>query len=302
MSGLTLKQKRVWMSIAKQTESAGSRQYEEEYACFERYQKEAYHSYTATGGITDASIFSFHSMLSFFAYSAVADEYSDLRPGFVSSLAPEGIGLYTSPSLKNTEPLCRIGPGVSMYLKELLDTDWASVRFMTGTSLMDVYVRTGSLVMNDYGLGPDAVRLVSDDLNTPIPFYQEPSEKSKVHGQYYTGTLFSLYGDQKDGFARVALGEKTGYISAEYLFPYDSCATSALPVVGIYHPSDEGVSLSDVGFAQLSSALLPITPYPDGARAVVLGVTPENWLHVMIDGRTGYIHHSKLQPLISYKQ
>ena len=234
--------------------------------------------------------------------SAVADEYFDLRPGFVSSLAPEGIGLYASPSLKNNEPLCRIGPGVSMYLNELLDTGWASVRFTPGTSPMDGYVRTGSLIMNDYGLGSDTVRLVSDDLNTPIPFYQEPSEKSKVHGQYYTGTLVSLYGDRSDEFARVALGEKVGYISTKYLFPYDSCTTSALPAASIHHPSAEGAPLSDVSFAQLSSDLLPITPYPNGTEVAVLGVTPENWCHVMIDGRTGYIHNSKLQPLISYKQ
>lgn len=189
-----------------------------------------------------------------------------------------------------------------MYLKELLDTDWASVRLMAGTSPMDGYVRTESLSMNDYGLSSDTVRLVSDDLNTPIPFYQEPSEKSKVHGQYYTGTLFSLYGERRDGFTRVALGEKVGYISTKYLFPYDSCTKSALPVASIDHPSDEGVSLSNVSFVQLLSDLLPMTPYPNGTKVVVLGITPENWCHVMIDGRTGHIHHSNLQPLLSYKQ
>lgn len=234
--------------------------------------------------------------------SAAADEYFELRPGFVSSLAREGIGFYSSPSLNNNEPLLRIGTGACMYLDELLDNGWASVRFVAEDSPVKGYIRTDSLVMNDYGLGYETVRIVSDDPNMPIDFYQEPSKNAKVHGQYYTGTLFSLYGIRSDGYARVALGEKVGYISTKYLCPYDSCTTSALPVASIHHPSAGGTVLSDVSFAKHSLALLPISSYPNGTEVTVLGVTPENWCHVMIDGRTGFIHHSELQPLISFEK
>jgi len=231
---------------------------------------------------------------------AVADEYFELKPGFVTALFDEGVGFYTSPSFKN-EPIFRIGPGVSMYLAEVLDNGWASIRFLYNDSPMEGYVRTGTLVMNDYGLGGDVVRLVSDDLSQPICFYQEPYENSEVHGQYFTGTLFNFYGVRTDGFARVALGEKVGYIPSKYLFAYNSCTTSNLPIATVCSSSNDGAYLSEIAFQETTALLHPITQYPNGTEVVILGITPENWCHVMINGRTGYISHSELQLSISYQ-
>lgn len=229
---------------------------------------------------------------------AAADEYFELKPGFVSSSFVEGVGFYTSPSFKN-DPVLRIGPGVTMYLDELLDNGWASIRFLSGTTPMEGYVRTGSLVMNDYGLSYDIVRLVSDDLDIPIPFYEEPSDTADIHGYYFTGTLFNFYGVREDGYARVAIGKMVGYIPSKYLFAYNSCTTSNLPIASISNPSDAGSSLTNVAFPETTSALQPATEYPNATEVTILGITPEKMCHVMIDGRTGFIHRSELQMLVS---
>ncbi len=227
---------------------------------------------------------------------AAADEYFELRPGFVSSSSAEGVGFYPSPSFKN-DSLLRIGPGVTMYLDELLDNGWAAVRFLAGTNSTEGYVRTGSLIMNDYGLGYDIVRLVSDDLYSPVPFYREPSDTTDIHGYYFTGTLFNLYEVRKDGFARVAMGKTVGYIPSKYLFAYNSCTTSNLPIASIANASDGGSSLANIAFPETTAALQPSIQYPNGTEVAILGATPEGMYHVMIDGRTGYIHQSELQPL-----
>lgn len=226
---------------------------------------------------------------------ASADEYFELRPGLVSSLFEDGVGFYRAPTFDGGAQL-RIGPGVSMYLDELLDNGWASVRFLSGTDVQEGYVRTGSLVMNDYGLGGNVVRLVGESVDRPISFFKEPSEKAEIHGQYFTGTLFSLYEVRDDGFARVALGKLVGYIPAKYLFAYNSREDSALPAAIISHPSQSGSCLTDVAFSALTSPMLPITQYPNGTKVAILGITPDNRCHVMIDGRTGYLPYSELAP------
>ena len=238
------------------------------------------------------------SLLMMFSF-AVADEYFELKPGFVTTLSYEGVGFYSSPSIDANTGL-RIGSGVCMLLTEILDNGWGAIRFLRDGSPVEGYIRTASLVMNDYGLGYDAVRLVSAEPDQAINLYEQPNESSKVYGQYFTGTLVTLYEKRNDGFARVAIGEVVGYVLSQYLFPYEISYTSADLEAMVFAPDSDGVSLSGINQESAPFTLDPICYYPNGTKVVVLGITPENWCHVIIDGRTGYIFNEKLQPLVNF--
>lgn len=229
-----------------------------------------------------------------FVSSASADAYFDLTPGPVTSLSQIGVGFYAEPVFSG-EPIFRVGPGVDMLLRECSDTGWALVCLPLNDSLHEGYVRSASLVMNDYGLGWDVVRIVAPEHSKTVPFYRVPSEDAEVHGYYFTGVLMNLYEVQSDGFCRVAMGETVGYIPSGCLFAWDSCEDSELPAAVIASTSGEGAMLEN---AAGSGATVP-TAYPDGTEVAVLGIHPDGRCHVIIDGHTGFLQQHELQPVLT---
>lgn len=231
-------------------------------------------------------------ILLFSVSSATADTYFDLTPGPVTTLSQIGVGFYAEPAFSG-EAIFRVGPGVDMLLRDYNDTGWASVCLPLNGSLYEGYVRSATLVMNDYGLGWNVVRIVAPEDSETVPFYRESSEDAEIHGLYFTGVLMNLYEVQSDGFCRVAMGETVGYIPTGSLFAWDSCEASELPVAIITSVSGEGAMLENTAG---SGTPVP-TPYPDGTQVTVLGINPDGRCHVMIDGHTGFLQQHELRPV-----
>lgn len=117
----------------------------------------------------------------------------------------------------------------------------------------------------------------------------EPSRDAKSLGLYYTGTDVILI-DQANGWARVLVGDVTGYILTEYI-TQDSLAQLG-PWCIVDNPGSTWVNL------RMSPSMSgDVAMCPDNRTAVhVLGETADGWSYVECEGVKGYIVTGFLRP------
>lgn len=222
---------------------------------------------------------------------ALADPYSELKPGVVCVTAQESIGLRSEPNYK-LEPVCYLGPGLRI---ELLSFDeqsgWGHVfiPMIPPEDSFSGYVRIGSLMNGDY-LSYNMCRVVNPNPGERLNLRSAPSPDADSLGSYYTGTLAVNYQQEKNGYLRVQIGFETGYMDKRYLVAYNSTDRSELPLTRIDNPDGSGANLR---FSPATSAEL-LSFHPNGTEVVVMGASSNGWYHVMIDGVTGYVMESKL--------
>lgn len=222
--------------------------------------------------------------------SAHADIYSDLDLGIVSVIAQDGIPFRAAPDYQ-VEPHLNIGPGVSLTLLSIEENNWAYVEFEhTGYGeLVRGYVRPGALMNGDY-LYWNMCRVVNPESNHRLNLRSEPSAKSASLGKYYTGVFVENYEQEKNGYLRVQVGNRVGYMDKQYLVPYNSTDISEIPMTIIQNEGGSGGNLRKS--PSLDGKLYAL--YPNGTEVAVLGVTPNGWCHVMINGVTGFMMADKL--------
>ena len=219
--------------------------------------------------------------------AAQADLFIDLAPGGVTVLPPEGAPFRTEPDAR-AEPLFNIGPGVNLTLLSVdRETNWAYVLLVVTTPKAERhfgYVRPGALINGDY-LSADACRIVNPNPGERLNLRTGPSPDAESLGQYYTGVLVKNYHQEKNGYLRVCIGNRVGYMDKRYLVAYDSTAASEIPLMTIQNSGGSGANLRlEPG---MQGKLLGL--YPNGTEAAVLGTAPGGWLHVMIHGATGFM-------------
>ena len=227
--------------------------------------------------------------------SAYADIYNELDPGVVSVIAQETIPFRSEPDFQ-VEPHLNIGPGVSLTLLSI-ENNWAYVEFEhTGYGeLVRGYVRPGALMNGDY-LYWNMCRVVNPESNHRLNLRSEPSAKSASLGKYYTGVFVENYEQEKNGYLRVQVGNRVGYMDKQYLVPYNSTDISEIPMTTIQNEGGSGGNLRKS--PSLDGKLYAL--YPNGTEVAVLGVTPNGWCHVMINGVTGFMMADKLADSFSF--
>lgn len=232
----------------------------------------------------------------FLLSSAHADIYSELAPGIVSVIAQDIIPFRTEPDYQ-VEPCLNIGPGVSLTLLSIEENNWAYVEFEhTGYGeLVRGYVRPGALMNGDY-LYWNMCRVVNPESNHRLNLRSEPSAKSASLGKYYTGVFVENYEQEKNGYLRVQVGNRVGYMDKQYLVPYNSTDISEIPMTTIQNEGGSGGNLRKS--PSLDGKLYAL--YPNGTEVAVLGVTPNGWCHVMINGVTGFMMADKLADSFSF--
>ena len=232
----------------------------------------------------------------FLLSSAHADIYSELAPGIVSVIAQDIIPFRTEPDYQ-VEPCLNIGPGVSLTLLSIEENNWAYVEFEhTGYGeMVRGYVRPGALMNGDY-LYWNMCRVVNPESNHRLNLRSEPSAKSASLGKYYTGVFVENYEQEKNGYLRVQVGNRVGYMDKQYLVPYNSTDISEIPMTTIQNEGGSGGNLRKS--PSLDGKLYAL--YPNGTEVAVLGVTPNGWCHVMINGVTGFMMADKLADSFSF--
>lgn len=232
----------------------------------------------------------------FLLSSAHADIYSELAPGIVSVIAQDIIPFRTEPDYQ-VEPCLNIGPGVSLTLLSIEENNWAYVEFEhTGYGeLVRGYVRPGALMNGDY-LYWNMCRVVNPESNHRLNLRSEPSVESASLGKYYTGVFVENYEQEKNGYLRVQVGNRVGYMDKQYLVPYNSTDISEIPMTTIQNEGGSGGNLRKS--PSLDGKLYAL--YPNGTEVAVLGVTPNGWCQVMINGVTGFMMADKLADSFSF--
>ena len=231
----------------------------------------------------------------FLLSSAHADIYSELDPGVVSVIAQDIIPFRSEPDFQ-VEPHLNIGPGVSLTLLSI-ENNWAYVQLETGPDGYPIrgYVRPGALMNGDY-LYWNMCRVVNPESNHRLNLRSEPSVEPASVGKYYTGVFVEDFQQETNGYLRVKLGDRVGYMDKRYLVPYNSTDVSAIPITTIQNNGGSGGNMRKS--PSLDGKLYALCP--NGTEVAVLGVTPNGWCHVMINGVTGFMMADKLADSFSF--
>ena len=228
---------------------------------------------------------------------AHADIYSNLDLGVVSVIAQDIIPFRPEPDAQ-VEPQLNIGPGVSLTLLSIdKENNWAYVELEHGGSEYPVrgYVRPGALMNGDY-LYWNMCRVINPESSHRLNLRSEPCDESDSLGKYYTGVFVQNFEQEKNGYLRVRVGTQVGCMDKQYLAPYSSTDVSAIPITTIQNDKGSGGNLRKS--PSLKGKLYAL--YPNGTEVAVLGVTPNGWCHVMINGVTGFMMADKLADSFSF--
>ena len=230
---------------------------------------------------------------------ALADIYSELDPGVVSVTSRDALPFRKKPNFKE-EPFLFLGPGLAVTLLSLdEESNWAYVQLDDGPDGYPVrgYVRSGSLMVGDY-LYWDMCRVVNPQPDQRLNLRSGPSMDFSSLGKYYTGVYVENYHQEKNGYLRVRIGNQVGYMDKRYLQPYDSSDVSEIRNTVILNSGGSGGNLRTE--PSLDGKLIGL--YPNGTEVAVLGITPNHWCHVMINGVTGFMMEDKLAGSFSFRQ
>lgn len=142
--------------------------------------------------------------------------------------------------------------------------------------------------MADDGASSSIAMVNNPNLRDKLFLRPTPSKDTDPLGLYYNGTEVEVLDDISDStWAKVRIGTLTGYMVKEYLaFDVESrqiVSMNPLVTVSTSNPSGR-VSLRELS-SRDSNVL---EEYANGAGVIVLGVDPE-WIHVWIDGKTGFM-------------
>lgn len=133
----------------------------------------------------------------------------------------------------------------------------------------------------------------SDRLN----LRKQPKASAASLGKYYNGCVVALLSDKNNGWIRVRIGNLEGYMDTHYLLldTEINCVASAMPTVTIRNSSGTGLNLREK--PSENSAILGL--YSNGTSLQVLGLS-ENWYHVQVDGKTGFMISGAFSDHLSY--
>lgn len=235
--------------------------------------------------------------LSVLISSAHADIYSELDPGIVTVTAQGTIPFRTEPAF-SAQPILHIASGVPLTLLSVDEANnWAYVRLEPGPDGDPVcgYVRPGALMNGDY-LYWNMCRVINPESNHRLNLRSQPSVDAASLGKYYTGVLVQNFEQEENGYLRVKVGNQVGYMDKQYLVPFNASDVSAIPLTTISNSGGSGGNLRRS--PSLNGKLFAL--YPNGTEVAVLGVTPNGWCHVMINGVTGFMMADKLADRFSF--
>ena len=124
-----------------------------------------------------------------------------------------------------------------------------------------------------------------------------PSDKADSLGKYYNGVEVLVLGDAGNGYWHVQVNctKTAGYMDAAYLTTAYRDA-SLRPTAKVRNPN---AALTNIRSAPSYIAEVLYTA-ENGEGMAVMGVTPDGWLHVQVEGIYGYIRSTLVTPELSF--
>lgn len=200
------------------------------------------------------------------------------------------------PNDSGTELPIRYASGMQIELLGFTD-EWWHVRVGDYTGYIRhnpaAFKQLSGYYYDGYRIGIVNNANPSDRLNLRM----QPNTGATSLGKYYNGCVVALLSDQSNGWIRVRIGNLEGYMQTRYLLLNAgiNSVASAMPTVTIRNSSDTGLNLRE-NPSKNSTAL---GLYPNGTSVQVLGLS-ENWYHVQVDGKTGFMISSGFSDRLSY--
>lgn len=129
-------------------------------------------------------------------------------------------------------------------------------------------------------------------VNNPDPkdrlnLRRKPDKGSLSFGRYYNGTAPVALGPSKNGWTKVSIGGREGYMQTKYLLDISSggAPVSSARILTITSESGESIKLKDTPW----TGAVNFGEYPSGERVWLLGVEGD-WCHVELqNGFTGFM-------------
>lgn len=116
-----------------------------------------------------------------------------------------------------------------------------------------------------------------------------PSASARSLGKYYNGVAVTVMSAaSSNNYYRVKIGEQTGYMDGRYLVfgGAGGEVASAMPVRAVSNPAPtDRLNLRKAP----SDASASLGKYYNGTLVTVMGVVEGGWVHVQVDGKTGYM-------------
>ena len=133
----------------------------------------------------------------------------------------------------------------------------------------------------------------SDRLN----LRKQPKASATSLGKYYNGCVVALLSDESNGWIHVRIGNLEDYMDTRYLLldAGVNSVASAMPTVTIRNSSGTGLNLRET--PSKNSVILNL--YSNGTSVQVLGLS-EDWYHVQVDGKTGFMISDGFSDRLSY--
>lgn len=123
-----------------------------------------------------------------------------------------------------------------------------------------------------------------------------PSVGARSLGKYFTGTPVTLTGERMSGYAYVRIGNTYGWMDERFLTTDPYSFYSELPQVMVSTTGSGGYLREGPGSSYPSSAR-----YPNGTAVTVLGIRDDEWYHVAVGGKIGYMSVTVLNNTFSWQ-
>lgn len=200
------------------------------------------------------------------------------------------------PSDSDTELPIRYASGAQIELLGFTD-EWWHVRVGDRTGYIRqnpaAFKQVSGYYYDGYRIGIVNNANPSDRLN----LRKQPKTSAASLGKYYNGCVVALLSDESNGWIHVRIGNLEGYMETRYLLlnAKINSVASAMLALTIRNSSGTGLNLRENPVKSSETFGL----YPNGTSVQVLGLS-ENWYHVQVDGKTGFMLASGFSDRLSY--
>ena len=123
-----------------------------------------------------------------------------------------------------------------------------------------------------------------------------PYASARSLGKYFTGTPVTLTGERMSGHVFVRIGNMSGWMDERFLTTEAYSFYSELPQVMISTTGSGGYLREGPGTSYKASAW-----YPNGTAVTVLGIRDDEWYHVAVGGKIGYMSVTVLNRTFSWQ-
>lgn len=125
---------------------------------------------------------------------------------------------------------------------------------------------------------------------------QAPSYNAMSLGKYYTGTPVTLTEDRRNGFVRVQIGTAYGWMDERFLTTDPYSFYNELPQVMVSTTGTGGYLREGPGKSNKALAW-----FSNGTAVTVLGIRDDEWYHVAVGGKIGYMSITVLNKTLSWQ-